>query len=104
MDTKNDQIAHRRIVAGRDILRKYGRNNNSPATRRECLDHVIVLNETGLRRILKSYVDYYERARTHLSSHSRSRIGGAIRQSLLREFQGMCQVAAEMSKFGFFEN
>ena len=34
--------------------------------RRECLDHVIVLNETGLRRILKSYFDYYERTRTHL--------------------------------------
>jgi putative transposase len=35
--------------------------------RRECLDHVIILNETGLRRILKSYFDYYERSRTHLS-------------------------------------
>jgi putative transposase len=35
--------------------------------RRECLDHVIVLNKTGLRRILKSYFDYYERSRTHLS-------------------------------------
>ena len=35
--------------------------------RRECLDHVIVLNETGLRRVLKSYLDYYERSRTHLS-------------------------------------
>ena len=33
MDKKNDQVAHRRIVAGREILRKYGRNNNSPATR-----------------------------------------------------------------------
>jgi hypothetical protein len=32
MDKKNAQIAHRRIVAGREILRKYGRNNNSPAT------------------------------------------------------------------------
>src|SRR6266566_4841050 len=32
VDKKNDQIAHRRIVAGREILRKYGRNNNSPAT------------------------------------------------------------------------
>jgi putative transposase len=31
------------------------------------LDHVIVLRETGLRRILKSYFDYYERSRTHLS-------------------------------------
>ena len=35
--------------------------------RRECLDHVIVRNETALRRILKSYFDYYERSRTHLS-------------------------------------
>jgi putative transposase len=31
------------------------------------LDHVIILNETGLRRILKSYFEYYERMRTHLS-------------------------------------
>jgi transposase InsO family protein len=35
--------------------------------RRECLDHVVVLNEAGLRRVLKSYFDYYERSRTHLS-------------------------------------
>jgi transposase InsO family protein len=35
--------------------------------RRECLDHVIVLNENHLRRILVSYFDYYHRSRTHLS-------------------------------------
>ncbi len=35
--------------------------------RRECLDHVIVLNERHLRRILRSYFDYYMTARTHLS-------------------------------------
>lgn len=35
--------------------------------RRECLDHVIVLNEHHLRRILKSYFGYYHRTRTHLS-------------------------------------
>jgi len=35
--------------------------------RRECLDHVIVLNESSLRRILKSYFQYYERMRTHLA-------------------------------------
>ena len=39
--------------------------------RRECLDHVIILNETGLRRILKSYFDYYEQTRTHLSFRQR---------------------------------
>jgi hypothetical protein len=35
--------------------------------RRECLDHVIVFNESSLRRILASYFDYYHRSRTHLS-------------------------------------
>ncbi len=35
--------------------------------RRECLDHVIVLGENHLRRILRSYFDYYHRSRTHLS-------------------------------------
>jgi transposase InsO family protein len=35
--------------------------------RRECLDHVIVVNEDSLRRVLKSYFEYYERTRTHLS-------------------------------------
>ena len=35
--------------------------------RRECLDHVIVLNEHHLRCILKSYFGYYHRTRTHLS-------------------------------------
>lgn len=35
--------------------------------RRECLDHVVVLNENQLRRILESYFDYYHRCRTHLS-------------------------------------
>lgn len=35
--------------------------------RRECLDHVIVMGEKHLRRILKSYFDYYLGSRTHLS-------------------------------------
>jgi putative transposase len=35
--------------------------------RRECLDHVIVLDESSLRRILASYFDYSHRSRTHLS-------------------------------------
>jgi len=35
--------------------------------RRECLDHVIVLGEKHLRRILKSHFDYYLGSRTHLS-------------------------------------
>jgi len=34
--------------------------------RRECLDHVIILNEQHLRRVLRDYLDYYHRSRTHL--------------------------------------
>jgi len=37
------------------------------SVRRECLDHVIVLRESSLRRALKSYFEYYHRSRTHLS-------------------------------------
>jgi transposase InsO family protein len=33
--------------------------------RRECLDHVIVLGEAHLRKILRAYADYYNRIRTH---------------------------------------
>ena len=35
--------------------------------RRECLDHLIVLNERHLLRILSSYFDYCHDSRTHLS-------------------------------------
>ena len=35
--------------------------------RRECLDHVIVLGECHLHRILKAYFAYYHKTRTHLS-------------------------------------
>ena len=35
--------------------------------RRECVDHVVVLGERHLRRILKSYATYYNSARTHRS-------------------------------------
>jgi hypothetical protein len=35
--------------------------------RRECLDHVIILNERHLRRVLSSYFRYHHDTRTHLS-------------------------------------
>mgnify|MGYP003666596174 CR=1 FL=1 len=35
--------------------------------RRECLDHMIILGERHLRRTVKSYSDYYNTVRTHLS-------------------------------------
>jgi putative transposase len=36
------------------------------SVRRDCLDHVIILGERHLRVILKSYLEYYHRSRTHL--------------------------------------
>jgi transposase InsO family protein len=35
--------------------------------RRECVDHIIVLGEMHLRRVLTSYAAYYNRVRTHRS-------------------------------------
>jgi transposase InsO family protein len=37
------------------------------SARHECMDHVIVLNEDHLRRILSKYASYYNEVRTHLS-------------------------------------
>jgi len=34
--------------------------------RRECLDHVMIFSEQGLRRVLRLYCEYYEKSRTHL--------------------------------------
>ena len=35
--------------------------------RRECLDQVVIVGETHLRRILSGYAEYYNQARTHLA-------------------------------------
>ena len=35
--------------------------------RRECLDHVLILNEASLRRTIKSYLVYCHSSRTHLA-------------------------------------
>ena len=34
--------------------------------RRECTDHIIVWNESHLKRILRGYFDYHNNDRTHL--------------------------------------
>src|SRR5437868_2753318 len=35
--------------------------------RRECLDHVVVFGERHLRHMLRSYMNYHNEVRTHLS-------------------------------------
>jgi transposase InsO family protein len=61
--------------------------------RRECLDHVIVLGEGALRRILASYVTYYNGARTHLSLHKDAPVRWAVQS---RE----CGAVRELSHVG----
>src|SRR5271163_516272 len=58
--------------------------------RRECVDHVIVLGEAHLRRILRSYARYYNNFRTHRSlnkdapvSRPVQRIGSIKSQAIL---------------------
>jgi hypothetical protein len=48
------------------------------SVRRECTDHVIVLDETHLRRIVSLYASYYNKARTHLSLAKDAPIGRPI--------------------------
>ena len=36
------------------------------SVRRECLDHVIVMGERHLRRVMRRYLEYYNGSRTHL--------------------------------------
>jgi len=43
--------------------------------RRECTDHIIVLNERHLKKILRRYFDYYNSDRTHLGIDKESPTG-----------------------------
>ena len=49
--------------------------------RRECLDHIIVLGEAHLRRILKSYADYYNGVRTHRSLNEDAPVSRQIQRT-----------------------
>ena len=58
--------------------------------RRECVDHIVVLGEAHLHRILKSYARYYNEMRTHRSldkdapiSRPVQRVGSIISRALL---------------------
>ena len=42
--------------------------------RRECLDHVIVLGEAHLRRLLTAYLRYYHECRPHLALERDARV------------------------------
>lgn len=46
--------------------------------RRECLDQMIILGQQHLRRTVKSYSDYYNKVRTHLSLEKDSPTGRSV--------------------------
>ena len=46
--------------------------------RRECLGHVVIVNETSLRRHVACYLDYYHGSRSHLSLGKDSPDGRAV--------------------------
>jgi transposase InsO family protein len=49
--------------------------------RTECLDHVIVINEAHLRRVLAEFADYYNRERPHRSLGLQSPISSPARSN-----------------------
>jgi transposase InsO family protein len=49
--------------------------------RRECVDHVIVLGEAHLRRILKSYAHYYNGVRTHRSLNKDAPVSRSVQRA-----------------------
>ena len=63
--------AARQVVDAADAPKSPGQNpfveRLIGSMRRECLNHVLVLSEPHLRRILTAYFACYHRARTHLS-------------------------------------
>ena len=59
---------------------------------RECLDHVLVFHETSLRRILRSYLDYYHRSKTHLSLGKDSPEQRSIQPEHMRRVVALPQV------------
>ena len=50
--------------------------------RRECVDHIIVLSETHLRRILRSYACYYNDIRTHRSLDKDAPVSHPVRRDI----------------------
>jgi hypothetical protein len=48
--------------------------------RRECVDHIIVLDEMHLRRVLKSYADY-NGVRTHRSSNKDAPVSRPVQRT-----------------------
>jgi len=60
--------------------------------RRECSDHVVVMNESSLRRQIACYLDYYHGSRSHLSLGKDAPDGRAVEPPELGRIVAMPQV------------
>jgi hypothetical protein len=69
------------------------------SVRRECLNHVIVLNDRHLRRILVSYLDYYHRTRTHLSLGTDTPEGRPVQPDGLGKIVALPQVGGLQHRY-----
>ena len=60
--------------------------------RRECTNHVIVLSEAHLRRILRNYMDYYNASRPHSSLQGDAPTGREVEPPAAGKVVAMPQV------------
>jgi transposase InsO family protein len=57
------------------------------SVREECLDHLVILNERHLQRVVRDYIDYYNHARPHQGINQQAPIGhapGAVEDPIQR--------------------
>ena len=59
------------------------------SVRRECTDHLIILNEYHLQRILRNYMAYYHGSRTHLSLNKDAPEGRLAESAELGEIEAI---------------
>ena len=69
--------------------------------RRECLDHIIVLGEAHLRRILKSYARYYNETRTHLALDKDAPLSRTVKRGQGAFFAAQSSADCTTNMFGF---
>jgi hypothetical protein len=49
----------------------------------DCLDHLIILDDRHLRRLLRDYAEYYNRLRTHLSLNKDVPLGRPVQSHVV---------------------
>ena len=70
--------------------------------RRECVDHFIVLGETHLRQILRSYARYYNEIRTHQSLDKDAPVSRPVQLTgVITSIRSLADFIATTSGFSF---